>query len=420
MAPASAIATRNAARDAVTNADIHPIDNTEYSSEDARKFKRTVLTAAKNVPSKAGGRAGAHGHAYLAETDAEFHTRAGANPSVASNPGRLTYATGVAPEARAVTMAQERDDHEIELEMFYTQEGVKSGLRKVIIDNVPEEILVELADDDSGFDDVDPRDVIAAVMANATPDTTLEAVDLIKLRDEQLIFDEDTKLALQFKTKSKHIKDLLRVHGIETSDTEFMAKMLSGIQEEGGEDFEDQAAKWKTGTAGTTLAEFKAYFTDRDNVVRDRDRHKRTKAKDSGFHSANSAQEIEERIANHLENTLAAFAIATEETINQALDKPAGTTDKSAVLEALKELTKEVTALKKKSSQTTTNGVRGNGGKDTSGGDGAKKKCKYCDRPHLEKTPEVKCFERPENASEVPEWYKRAKAKREAKEAADS
>ena len=320
-------------------------------------------------------------------------------------------------------MAQERDDHEIASEMFYTQEGVESGLRKVIIDNVPEEILVELADDDSGFDDVDPRDVIAAVMANATPDTTLEAVDLIKLRDEQLVFDEDTKLALQFKTKSKHIKDLLRVHGIETSDTEFMAKMLSGIQEEGGEDFEDQAAEWKAGTAGTTLAEFKAYFTDRDNVVRDRDRHKRTKAKDSGFHSANSAQEIEERIANHLENTLAAFAIATEETINQALDKPAGTTDKSAVLEALKELTKEVTALKKKSSQTTTNGVRGNGGKDTSGGDGAKKKCKYCDRPHLEKTPEVKCFERPENASEVPEWYKRAKAKRaekEAKKAADS
>ena len=420
MAPTSAIATRNAAQDAVTNADIHPIGDTEYSSEDARKFKRTVLTAAKNVPSKAGGREGAHGHAYLVETVAEFRTRAGADPSVAANPGRLVYATGVAPDSRAVTMAQDCDDHEIGLEMFYTQEGVKSGLRKVIIDNVPEEILVELEDDDSGFDDVDPKDMIAAVLANATPDTTLEAVDLIKLRDEQLIFDQDTKIGLQFKTKSKYIKDLLRVHGIETSPTDFMAKMLSGIQEEGGEDFEDQAAEWKAGTAGTTLAEFKAYFTDRDNIVRDRDRHKRTKAKDSGFHSASSAQEIEERIANHLENTLAAFAIATEDTINQALDKPAGTTDKSDVLKALEELTKEVTALKKKSSQTTTNGVRGNGGRDTSGTDGAKKKCKYCDRPHLEKTPEVKCFERPENASEVPEWYKRAKAKREAKAAADS
>ena len=111
-------------------------------------------------------------------------------------------------------MAQEKQDHEIGLEMFYTQEGVKSGLRKVIIDNTPEEILVELEDDDSGFDEVDPKDMIAEVMANATPDTTLEAVDLIKRRNEQLIFDQDTKLSLQFKTKQKDIKDLLRVHGI--------------------------------------------------------------------------------------------------------------------------------------------------------------------------------------------------------------
>ena len=340
MAPTSAIATTNAARDAVTNADIHPIDNTEYSSEDARKFKRTVLTAAKNVPSKAGGREGAHGHAYLVDTVAEFRARAGVDPSVATNPGRLTYTAGVAPDARAVTMAQERDDHEIANEMFYTQEGVQSGLRKAIIDNVPAEVLADSEDDESGFDDVDPKDMIAAVLANATPDTTLEAVDLIKLRDEQLIFDQDTKIGLQFKTKSKYIKDLLRVHGIETSPTEFMAKMLSGIQEEGGEDFEDQAAEWKAGTAGTTLADFKAYFIDRNNVVRDRDRHKRTKAKDSGFHSANSAQEIEERISDKLETTLAAFAITTKETISQALDKPAGTTEKSTVLEALKELTK--------------------------------------------------------------------------------
>ena len=97
------------------------------------------------------------------------------------------------------------------------------------------------------------------------------------------------------------------------------------------------------------------------------------------------------------------------------------------MLEALKELTKEVAVLKKKSSQTfrndTANGGRGNGGEDTFGGDGAKKKCKYCGVAHLAKTPEVKCFERPENASEVPEWYKRAKAKhaeKEAKKVADS
>ena len=108
MAPASAIATRNAARDAIINADIHSITDVEYSGEDARKFKRSILTAAKNVPSKAGGREGAHGHACLTETDAEFNTRAGTNPSVARNPGLLVFTTGVAPNHRSTSLAQER------------------------------------------------------------------------------------------------------------------------------------------------------------------------------------------------------------------------------------------------------------------------------------------------------------------------
>ena len=43
---------------------------------------------------------------------------------------------------------QEKQGHEIGLEMFCTQEGVKSGLQKAIIDNAPEELLVELEDDD--------------------------------------------------------------------------------------------------------------------------------------------------------------------------------------------------------------------------------------------------------------------------------
>ena len=128
-------------------------------------------------------------------------------------------------------MAQEREVHKVALKMFYTQEGVKSGLRKAIINNTPEELLVELEDEDSSFDEVDPRDIIAEMMANATPGTTLEAIDLIKRRDTQLVFDTDTKLSLQFRTKQKDIKDLLRIHQVETSDTEYMSKMILGIQE---------------------------------------------------------------------------------------------------------------------------------------------------------------------------------------------
>ena len=86
-------------------------------------------------------------------------------------------------------MAQERKDHEANLEFFHTQEGATIGLRKVIIVSVPKELIVELEDEDTFFDEVAPRDIIALGMASATSDTNLETMELIKLRDVPLIFD---------------------------------------------------------------------------------------------------------------------------------------------------------------------------------------------------------------------------------------
>ena len=60
MAPGSSIGTRNAARTAITDADIITIDDVEFSSEVARRWKYSIVTAAKNVPTKIAGRAGAH------------------------------------------------------------------------------------------------------------------------------------------------------------------------------------------------------------------------------------------------------------------------------------------------------------------------------------------------------------------------
>ena len=62
----------------------------------------------------------------------------------------------------------------------------------------------------------------------------------------------------------------------------------------------------------------------------------------------------------------------------------------------------------------------GGGNRTTAGGAGgnAKKKCKYCGRPHLDKVPEELCYEREENTFEVPDWYKQVTARLEAKAAA--
>ena len=84
------------------------------------------------------------------------------------------------------------------------------------------------------------------------------------------------------------------------------------------------------------------------------------------------------------------------------------------MLETILKLTKEIAALKKKSNQKFS---ATSGGSDAGGGDIKKKKCKHYGRAHLKKNSEVLCFERPENASKVPEWYKRVKAKRKERKA---
>ena len=132
-----------------------------------------------------------------------------------------------------------------------------------------------------------------------------------------------------------------------------MAKWLRSIQEDEGEgeDFKDKAAEWKAKTTHNTFATFKQFLINRNLVVRDRDRHKKTKAKDTGFHSANSAREIEDYLTNTMAMAIKELVVATEETTNLAV----GTTPKPPVVKTSNEnlaaslitLIKAVAELKK-------------------------------------------------------------------------
>jgi hypothetical protein len=177
-----------------------------------------------------------------------------------------------------------------------------------------------------------------------------------------------------------------------------MAKWLRSIQEEGGEDFEDEAAEWKAKTTGNAFANFKRFFIDRDLVVRDRDKHKKTNAKDVGFHSANSARELEERLTDKMASAFKELAVATEETINLVVGtKPepsppsAAESSNEKLAAALLQLTKEVAELKQsRRSRGGGGGGGGGGGRDATkenGNKDEKAKCKHCGRPHLGRMP---------------------------------
>lgn len=73
-----------------------------------------------------------------------------------------------------------------------------------------------------------------------------------------------------------------------------MAPLHPGGRRKRGEDFEEKVVEWKAKTNANTFTNFKAFFVDRNTIVRNCDTHKKTKVKDTGFHRANITREIEE------------------------------------------------------------------------------------------------------------------------------
>ena len=146
-------------------------------------------------------------------------------------------------------------------------------------------------------------------------------------------------------------------------------------------------------------------------MVRDRDNHKKTRAKDTGVHHANSAQETEDHLANKMVMAFKELAVATEETINLAvgymLNPPAAETSNNKLVTALITLTMEVSDLKK--SRKNKGGGNGNGTTANAARGGGEEEVQALWLPHLNKVPEELCCELEEDASEVPKWYLQAR-----------
>ena len=150
MSTATSIATRSAAKAAVTNTVFVSINDVEYNLETYQKFSRSMYNDARAVPSTVGG--GSHGHIYLLESTAVYITRTDETSyTKAVHPGAIDF-IGATTNAQ---IARVKETRAADLETYNTQEGVWAGLRKIIIANVPAKILVELEDAESGMDEVD-------------------------------------------------------------------------------------------------------------------------------------------------------------------------------------------------------------------------------------------------------------------------
>ena len=69
------------------------------------------------------------------------------------------------------------------IEILYTQEGCKEGLKKLIIKNVPANAIVELEEEELGFELVTPLELMAHIKSNCKIVDCLDVNELMTQRD---------------------------------------------------------------------------------------------------------------------------------------------------------------------------------------------------------------------------------------------
>ena len=416
----TAIAIRNSAKTAIASRTVRAIQTPEYADEDARNFKNDLIAMARDVPTTLAG--GEQGHTFLLESQDDHHIRTGTNVNYeeAKRPEPIKFAA----EATAADIAQLREDQASKEEAYHTQEGCRIGLREAIVANAPQAVLLEHYETNDGFNLASPRDLLATIMANATPVTITDGRALKKERDKELTFHTDTPLAVQFAAAKRATEQLLTLHSVPSSEAELMMTWLGDLERE--KDFEDEVEEWKKKKSGKDLQTFISFFSKRDREVRRINKVRTTAG--GGYHSAANVHEenMEARILKNLETTVetevANLAEEMGEAINRLADNNASTSaeqpaanatayaatadNSGEVLALLKALDTRLQKIESGRSNRKQRNSQRNDSDSDCGGDGGdgKAKCKHCGLVHP-KTPEAKCWTLPENKDDAPAWF---------------
>lgn len=373
------------------------ITKIEYTVEEYNKFERSLVTIARSVKSEHNG--GKHGYAglllkeelyrkLLKDTTATFtaHTK----------PSRTaTYAAA----ATAAEIALAKETHAADREQYYKQEGVNDALKFLILTNAPAEALMELEDDDTGFDNVTPLELMDHLRDNARVTDVFDKKQLLNELDAPIDFDGDIPLKGHLKNVEATIK-LLKKHGIDASPTILMVNLLEQIKAHG--DLKEEVGKWELKpVASQKWDDFKTHFSAADHERRQLDQYGAKTARTVGatINNVNGITTIP-ALKSYVDDSLLAFAQATTAGLNAVMEKPpaaAATTTPSAVDDRVAALEAELKKLKAGNKGT---GKNGSNGQTTA----TRAKCKHCNRHHPN-VPSDKCWALLANQASKPDGW---------------
>ena len=316
MASYSGTTTRNIAKNAIKSQRIVRISTTDYDLEAFKKHKKSILAAAKPVPTALGG--GQHVHAYLVNDTAELQELTGNDNMIQApipHPGSVPNIQGADSHA---TIALKTSQKAVELDTYYTQLGCEAGLQELIIKNAPRLALAELKDEDHGFANVTALQLLQYLQSNAEIVDDLTLTELLRLRDQPMDFEADETLKTFFINLKKRIKDLTG-HRIITSTSELMTKYIIQIQRQGDTIFDAHLEVWRhKEDADKTWANFITFWETAD-------RKRRVRNKTTGqskLADRETANNIESKaaMANMFEAAMNNFAEKADEGINAVIE----------------------------------------------------------------------------------------------------
>jgi hypothetical protein len=416
----NATATRSAAYNTIIASSdaVTPITSESYTTDDYIQLRKGLISASKSVPTTLCG--GSTGHAFIILDAASFDLLVGTATTrtfVVSPSTIPTYN----PSDSATQVAIKEAAWHSTIELFHTQEGCKEGLKKLIIKNVPSNAIMELEDEEFGFESVTPLQLMEHLESNCEVVDCLDVKELITQRDTPIDLDGDETLKTFFKNTKKTLKKLVK-NGITTSESEMMVNITLQIEED--DDFDETVVEWKAKTAtDKTWANFQTHFIEADRIRRAKNKLKKKTTKSAGFHSSANAAIAAEVEANKtlINDNFAQLAVATDATIDEKINaaietlksndrfsKPAASspaikpTDSNvAMLKILEDMSKRLTSMEAENKRLRNNPRRG--GK----ADDGKPKCKHC-KGRMHPRGEDSCWELEANAATRPNnWVSR-------------
>ena len=361
------------------------------TTKDIDRLDEELTAIASSFPSELGG--GAHGHAGLIKSVADYAVFAPATPFVVpANPGH--YPAGPIP---AVQRVQREAEHKALIVQFQTCTGVAKGLKDLILQAVDEDFLLELRDEGVAYLNVTPFQMLTHLRDRWG---SMDYVDITALLAECNSPWNAAEVPTKYFNRVDKARRQLARANVQVDERAMMAKALKCFKDAG--DFDPAIREWEARPMpAQTYANLKVLMCTEFAKL---NRQDATTARATGHAS--------------IHNVVEEMAQATEELVAELTERQGKQVEAliKSNNDAIAKLTAAILGNKPTpsapSASTSNSEAAAKAAAKKAAWEEKKKKattCPHCDRVHPNRTHE-QCWELPANASKRPVDWKSVKS----------